>query len=221
MPEGDDLILGAVHDVGRTRDLADLVHIREHVAGQRDARVQGHAVDGQQRALEHHGPDGRLRGQVDGRARADRAAVQHNLLPRDADDVPEVLEGRLDVGVDGLLVRLARAHAVACVLVGEDVDFEYVAHLAKVLDDHAQVFGVAVAEEERELSIAVDEEGGDHLLLRGGEPYQVGVLGVRGVRRLEDNLRDRRAHGSPMRLGARPARAAAAEPRGARPPPFP
>mmetsp|Transcript_47802 Transcript_47802/g.134999 ORF Transcript_47802/g.134999 Transcript_47802/m.134999 type:complete len:232 (-) Transcript_47802:19-714(-) len=192
---GHDVVLRAVHHVDRACDVPDPVYVGEHVAGQRDRGRHGDAVDRGDRALQHHGPHRRLGREVDARPGADGAAVEHDLLPGDADDVPEVLEGGLDVRVEGRLAGLPRAHAVAGVVVGEHVHLQEVAQAAEVLDYHAQVLRVAVAEQQRELRVAVDEEGGDHLTLGRVEPDEVRVLGVRGLWRLEDYLRDHAAHG--------------------------
>mmetsp|Transcript_45672 Transcript_45672/g.130377 ORF Transcript_45672/g.130377 Transcript_45672/m.130377 type:complete len:248 (-) Transcript_45672:8-751(-) len=202
MRERYDLVLGAVHDVHWAADLSDPVNVGEHVTGQRhggEAGIDRNAVDGEQGTLQHHGSDSGLRRQVDGRPGADGPAPEHDLSPRNADDVPQVLEGRLDVSIDGLLVGLARAHAVARILVGEDVDLQDVAHLAEVLDDHAEVLRVPVAEQQGVLCVLVDEKSRYHLVLGGVEPDEVRVLGVRRVGWLENDLGDGRAHGGHMR----------------------
>mmetsp|Transcript_149822 Transcript_149822/g.417461 ORF Transcript_149822/g.417461 Transcript_149822/m.417461 type:complete len:213 (+) Transcript_149822:259-897(+) len=199
MPDGHNLIAGAVDDEHGTAHVADLVDVGTEVPRQREAQVEGYPIDGDHGALQDYAAHSGQRGEVHGRCGADGAAVRDDLCPRGADHVPDILECGLDVGIHRGLVyaTVARAHAIARVLVGEDVDLEHVAHLAEVPDNEAQVLCVAVAEKQRVLrALAADVKGRDDLAARGGQPYQVGVLGVgRRHRWLKDEAREVRAHG--------------------------
>lgn len=108
------------------------------------------------------------RRQVDGGHGSDALPVEDDVLGTDSVPGSQGVPRRVDVGVQILLGRLARAHAVARVVVAEDVAVDARPEAEVEAAHLPQVDGVAVAEEEREsgAGAAADEHAGDPVAAR-------------------------------------------------------
>ena len=92
--------------------------------------------------------DRELLREVARRARADGAAVEHDLGRAHLARLDEVLPRGLDVGAHVRLGRLAAVLAVSRVVVREDVHVDRLGELLEVVVDRAEVLRVAVREED-------------------------------------------------------------------------
>ncbi len=166
-----------------SRNLVDVLELVERQ--ERDAR---HHPERRRESRFDHEPGERLApSEVDGGAAAHRPPVGDDAARRHPQRPGQIRESGVHVGVGGALGRGAVARPVAAVVVGEDRESP-AADLAEHRRDHAQVLGVAVAVEDRELRGGIDQVDGrdPHAALAGQLDDLAGVLVCRG-RRQEDH----------------------------------
>lgn len=120
--EVDHLVLRAVDDEHRRRDLGHLLDVGERVkavgllgVGEGDTHARG------ERRVQHHSGALVARGQVHRGHRADALPVQNYAVRADAVPGAQGLPGSVNVSVQILLGGFAGAHAVTRVVVREDV----------------------------------------------------------------------------------------------------
>ena len=120
-----DVVAGPVEEDDGRRDPADLRERVEAVAhderGERTGDEPPHVDDRRVGRDEDDGRDSVPRRELDGDARAERAADEDDACRRDAEP-PELRERRLAVGVEPLLARRAVQPPVAAVLGEEDAE---------------------------------------------------------------------------------------------------
>ena len=110
-----------MNDEYRTSYRGSIVNVGELIPRHGESEVERNSVGTQQRRLEDHTGHTpsllcRLGGQVARRSRPEGSAVQDNLLRLETSDLEQISKGRLNVGVDVILVRAPVRLAVASVV---------------------------------------------------------------------------------------------------------
>mmetsp|Transcript_17406 Transcript_17406/g.49827 ORF Transcript_17406/g.49827 Transcript_17406/m.49827 type:complete len:263 (+) Transcript_17406:177-965(+) len=200
VPEGHHFILCSMNDEYRTSYRRSIVDIGKLVPGHCEPKIERHPVGTQQGRLEDHTGHTpslpcRFGGQIARRPRTEGSAVKDNLFRLEASDFEEISEGRLDVGVDVILVRSSVRFAVASVVVRHNVHPQHPGQIVEPVVNHAQVLGIAVREQDGHLRVGpLDEEGRDARAVRRVEPEVPRGVDVRRGRGLEEQRAYHVAH---------------------------
>ena len=166
------------HSPDNTRDRPHSHLLWEGIEEPGPLRFERHPHAGHERRVEHHAAELVPRRQVDGGHGTDALAVQDHRVGRDAVPAVQRLPRRLDVGVQVLLRRPARAVAVARVVVAEDVAVDARAEPQIEAAHLSEVHGVPVREQHRVFGTgaALDVHARDAVALAGAR-----VEGLHGL----------------------------------------